>query len=90
MKVFHDNCRIAAEYDKDSGNTNIEIWGDAIDLLKMLTTVTNQIAESLGVSGSLVAASIGVTADAMRRTEGEKIITDLVAIQRAKDKRDGD
>ncbi len=90
MKLFNDNCRISAEYDKDSGGVSIEIRGNAIDLLKMLTTVTNQIAEKLGVSGARVAAAIGATADAVRRAEGEKIITNLGAIQRAKDKRDGD
>ncbi len=90
MNLFDDNCRIAAEYDKDSGGVTIEVRGNTIDLLKLLTTVTNQIAEKLGVSSAQVAASIGVTADAMRRAEGEKIIIDLGAIQRAKDKRDGD
>ena len=90
MNIFEDNCRISAEYDKDSGGVRIEVCGNTIDLLKMLTTVTNQIAEKLGVSGAQVAASIGVAADAIRRAEGEKIITKLGAIQRAEDKRDGD
>ena len=89
MSLFDDNCRIVAEYKKETGGVSIKVRGDAIDLLKLLTTVTNQIAEKLGVSGAQVAASIGVAADMMRRAEGEKITTDLGAIQRAKDKRDG-
>lgn len=89
MGPFEKDRHVSAEYRVKEGAASIDLEGDVGDILILLTTTINQIAEKMGISGATLAAKIAANADRLRRIEGEKIITDLGAIQRAKDERDG-
>lgn len=89
MSIFYGNCRIAAEYDKETRNLSVKVDGLTGDLTLLLAAIVNQISSTAHISGAELACRIGSASDDTRSlTDGAGTI-DLSAIQRAKDKLNG-
>lgn len=90
MNLFDDNCRIAAEYDKEAGGVSMKIEGGSVDVLVLLTMIVDHVARLQHTSGAELAGRICAASGNMRCVTDKATIIDIGALQRAKDKRDGD
>ena len=90
MKIFDGNCRIEAKCDIGANGVSMKVEGDDGDVLMLLTLIVDCVSRRHHISGAELAGRICAASGAMRRLTDKTTIIDLGAIQRAKDKRDGD
>lgn len=87
MTLFNADCELSAKYEKKIGGCSLCVHGDGHDIILLLATIANQVADLGNVEVTGLLRSATAIAPLLKELEGTKQDIDLGALKRAMEAR---